>query len=57
MAEKGWWFNRTEGRLRATNFSQIAQDQLDAVVPRLNQRHRKTLDFETLTDRLHKVLQ
>jgi IS30 family transposase len=42
---------------RATNFSQVSQDQLDAIALRLNQRPRKTLDFETPADRLQKVLQ
>lgn len=42
---------------RATNFSQVSQTQLDDVALRLNQRPRKTLDFETPADRLHKVLQ
>ena len=42
---------------RATNFSQVSQAQLDDVALRLNQRPRKTLDFETPADRLHKVLQ
>lgn len=42
---------------RTTNFSQVPQAQLDSVALRLNQRPRKTLDFETPADRLHKVLQ
>ena len=42
---------------RSTNLSQVSQDQLDAVALRLNQRPRKTLDFETPADRLRKVLQ
>jgi IS30 family transposase len=42
---------------RATNFSHISQAQLDDVALRLNQRPRKTLDFETPADRLQKVLQ
>ncbi|WP_421952396.1 IS30 family transposase [Pelagibacterium sp.] len=42
---------------RATNFSQVSQAQLDEVALRLNQRPRKTLDFETPANRLHKVLQ
>lgn len=42
---------------RTTNFSQVPQAQLDRVALRLNQRPRKTLDFETPADRLHKVLQ
>ena len=42
---------------RTTNFSQVPQAQLDSVALRLNQRPRKTLDFETPADRLQKVLQ
>jgi IS30 family transposase len=42
---------------RATNFTQVTEDQLDAVALRLNQRPRKTLDFETPADRLQRVLQ
>lgn len=42
---------------RATNFSQVSQAQLDEVALRLNQRPRKTLDFETPADRLQRVLQ
>lgn len=42
---------------RATNFSHVSQDQLNAVALRLNQRPRKILDFETPADRLQKVLQ
>ncbi|WP_193336090.1 IS30 family transposase [Devosia beringensis] len=42
---------------RATNFSQVSQAQLDDIALRLNQRPRKTLDFETPADRLQKVLQ
>lgn len=42
---------------RATNFSQVSQAQLDDVALRLNQRPRKTLDFETPADRLNRVLQ
>jgi len=42
---------------RATNFSHVSQAQLDDVALRLNQRPRKTLDFETPADRLQKVLQ
>ncbi len=42
---------------RATNFSQVSQAQLDDIALRLNQRPRKTLDFETPADRLHRVLQ
>lgn len=41
---------------RTTNFSQVSQAQLDGVALRLNQRPRKTLDFETPADRLQKVL-
>jgi IS30 family transposase len=41
---------------RATNFSHVSQDQLNAVALRLNQRPRKILDFETPADRLQKVL-
>jgi len=41
---------------RSTNLSQVSQDQLDAVALRLNQRPRKTLDFETPAGRLRKVL-
>lgn len=42
---------------RATNFTQVSQAQLDDIALRLNQRPRKTLDFETPADRLQKVLQ
>lgn len=42
---------------RATNFSQVSQAQLDDIALRLNQRPRKTLDFETPADRLQRVLQ
>lgn len=42
---------------RGTNFSTISQAQLNAVAQRLNQRPRKTLDFETPADKLQKVLQ
>lgn len=42
---------------RATNFSQVSQAQLDDIALPLNQRPRKTLDFETPADRLHRVLQ
>ena len=41
---------------RGTNLSHVSQAQLNAVALRLNQRPRKTLDFETPADRLHKVL-
>ncbi|RWX72290.1 hypothetical protein EOA24_02100 [Mesorhizobium sp. M2A.F.Ca.ET.039.01.1.1] len=37
--------------------SAVSQAQLDGVAQRLNQRPRKTLDFETPADRLQKVLQ
>ena len=42
---------------RGTNFSNISQAQLNAIAQRLNQRPRKTLDFETPADKLQKVLQ
>lgn len=42
---------------RTTNLALVSQDQLDAVALKLNQRPRKTLDFETPADRLHRVLQ
>jgi IS30 family transposase len=38
------------------NLSLISQDQLDTVALKLNQRPRKTLDFETPADRLYNVL-
>jgi IS30 family transposase len=41
---------------RSTNLSQISQSQLNAIALRLNQRPRKTLDFETPADRLRNVL-
>jgi IS30 family transposase len=41
---------------RGTNLSNISQAQLNAIALRLNQRPRKTLDFETPADRLSKVL-
>ena len=41
---------------RTTNLSLVSQDQLDAVALKLNQRPRKTLDFETPADRLQRVL-
>jgi IS30 family transposase len=41
---------------RGTDLSRISQGQLNAIALRLNQRPRKTLDFETPADRLHKVL-
>ncbi|HTN63643.1 MAG TPA: IS30 family transposase [Devosia sp.] len=42
---------------RTTNLALVSQDQLDAVALKLNQRPRKTLDFETPADRLQRVLQ
>ena len=41
---------------RTTDLSRISQAQLNAIALRLNQRPRKTLDFETPADRLQKVL-
>jgi IS30 family transposase len=41
---------------RGTNLSNISQAQLNAIALRLNQRPRKTPDFETPADRLSKVL-
>ncbi|UVK35831.1 IS30 family transposase (plasmid) [Mesorhizobium sp. AR10] len=41
---------------RGTNLSRVSQAQLNAVALRLNQRPRKTLDFETPADSLQKVL-
>ena len=41
---------------RSKNLSQISQSQLNAIALRLNQRPRKTLDFETPADRLRDVL-
>ena len=41
---------------RATDLSRISQSQLNAIALRLNQRPRKTLDFETPADRLAMVL-
>lgn len=41
---------------RGTDLSRISQSQLDAIASRLNQRPRKTLDFETPADKLHAVL-
>ncbi|MER8856019.1 IS30 family transposase, partial [Mesorhizobium australicum] len=41
---------------RTTNLSLVSQDQLDAVARKLNQRPRKTLEFETPADRLQRVL-
>ena len=42
---------------RGTDLSRISQNQLNAIALRLNQRPRKTLDFETPADRLQAVLQ
>jgi len=41
---------------RETDFSAIPQNGLDAIALRLNQRPRKTLDFETPADRIQAVL-
>lgn len=41
---------------RGTDLSRISQSQLNAIALRLNQRPRKTLDFETPADRLEAVL-
>jgi IS30 family transposase len=41
---------------RGTDFSRISQTQLNAIAMRLNQRPRKTLDFETPADKLQAVL-
>lgn len=41
---------------RETDLSRISQDQLNTIALRLNQRPRKTLDFETPADRLQAVL-
>ena len=41
---------------RETDFSVIPQNGLDAIALRLNQRPRKTLDFETPADRIQAVL-
>ena len=41
---------------RTTDLSRISQAQLNAIALRLNQRPRKTLDFETPADTLQKVL-
>lgn len=41
---------------RGTNFSLLSQGQLNAIAMRLNQRPRKTLDFETPAERLQAVL-
>lgn len=42
---------------RTTNLSRLTQAQLDAIALRLNQRPRKTLDFDTPADIFAKVLQ
>jgi IS30 family transposase len=41
---------------RDMDLSRVSQSQLNAVALRLNQRPRKTLDFETPADRLQAVL-
>ena len=41
---------------RSTDLSRISQSQLNAIALRLNQRPRKTLDFETPADKLQSVL-
>ena len=41
---------------RGTDLSRISQNQLNAIALRLNQRPRKTLDFETPADKLQAVL-
>ena len=41
---------------REVDFSGISQSSLDAIALRLNQRPRKTLDFETPADRIRAVL-
>ena len=41
---------------RGADLSGISQSQLDAIALKLNQRPRKTLDFETPADRLRAVL-
>ncbi|RYD61945.1 MAG: IS30 family transposase [Sphingomonadales bacterium] len=41
---------------RSTDLSRITQSQLNAIALRLNQRPRKTLDFETPADRFQTVL-
>lgn len=40
---------------READFSGIAQNSLDAIALRLNQRPRKTLDFETPADKIRRV--
>lgn len=42
---------------RGTDLSRISQSHLNAIALRLNQRPRKTLDFETPADKLRAVLQ
>ena len=51
----------TNGLLRqyfpkGTDLSRYSQEQLDAVALELNQRPRKTLDFQTPADKLNQVL-
>jgi IS30 family transposase len=41
---------------RGTDLSRISQSELNAIASRLNQRPRKTLDFETPADKLRAVL-
>ena len=41
---------------RSTDLSRISQSQLNAIALRLNQRPRKTLDFDTPADKLRTVL-
>ena len=41
---------------RGTNFSRISKAYLNTIAPRLNQRPRKTLGFETPADKLQAVL-
>ncbi|MCZ4344378.1 IS30 family transposase [Sphingomonadaceae bacterium G21617-S1] len=41
---------------RGTDFSRFSQSQLNAIAMRLNQRPRKTLDFETPAEKLQTVL-
>ena len=41
---------------RRTDLSRVSQSQLDAIASRLNQRPRKTLEFETPADKLRAVL-
>jgi IS30 family transposase len=42
---------------RGTDLSRFSQSDLNSIALRLNQRPRKTLDFETPADRLRAVLQ